>query len=88
MDGVYLMQEIHAKTDVSGNLEHPIAPFLYTISCMHCMSVSLAYDGMGLGTMWGQEKAIQLLGEAGFTKIELKQLPQDFQNDYYIVQKN
>jgi 2-polyprenyl-3-methyl-5-hydroxy-6-metoxy-1,4-benzoquinol methylase len=87
-DGVYLMQDIHAATHVDGNLEHPIAPFLYTISCMHCMTVSLAYGGMGLGTMWGQEKALQMLGDAGFTQVEVKQLAHDFQNDYYIVRKN
>jgi ubiquinone/menaquinone biosynthesis C-methylase UbiE len=87
-DGVYLMQDIHASTEVSGNLEHPVGPFLYTISCMHCMTVSLAYGGMGLGTMWGQEKALQMLSDAGFTRVEVKQLAHDFQNDYYIIHKN
>lgn len=87
-DGVYLMQDIHASTDVSGNLDHPVGPFLYMISCMHCMTVSLAYGGMGLGTMWGQEKALQMLNEAGFTRVEVKQLAHDFQNDYYIIHKN
>ncbi|MEG4032052.1 MULTISPECIES: class I SAM-dependent methyltransferase [unclassified Microcoleus] len=87
-DGVYLMQDIRATTDVGGNLEHPIAPLLYTISCMHCMTVSLAYGGMGLGTMWGQEKALQMLSEAGFSSVEIKQLAHDFQNDYYIIKKS
>ncbi|MBD1913634.1 MULTISPECIES: class I SAM-dependent methyltransferase [unclassified Leptolyngbya] len=87
-DGVYLMQDIHASTDVAGNLEHPIAPLLYTISCMHCMTVSLAYGGMGLGTMWGTEKALQMLADAGFKHVEIKQLAHDFQNDYYIIRKS
>lgn len=87
-DGVYLMQDIHASTDVGGNLDHPAAPLLYTISCMHCMTVSLAVGGMGLGAMWGQEKALQMLGEAGFTNVEIKRLAHDFQNDYYIVRKD
>ncbi len=87
-DGVYLMQDIHASTDVSGNLEHPVAPLLYTISCLHCMTVSLAYGGMGLGAMWGQEKALQMLSDAGFTQVEVKRLSHDFQNDYYIIRKN
>jgi SAM-dependent methyltransferase len=85
--GVYLMQDIHATTDVAGNLEHPVAPLLYTISCMHCMTVSLAYGGMGLGAMWGQEKALELLANAGFKQVEIKRLAHDFQNDYYIVRK-
>ncbi|MBD2054663.1 class I SAM-dependent methyltransferase [Oculatella sp. FACHB-28] len=87
-DGVYLMQDIHATTDVGGNLDHPIAPLLYTVSCMHCMSVSLAYGGMGLGAMWGKEKALELLANAGFKQVEIKQLAHDFQNDYYIVRKH
>ncbi|MBI4780835.1 MAG: methyltransferase domain-containing protein [Oscillatoriophycideae cyanobacterium NC_groundwater_1537_Pr4_S-0.65um_50_18] len=87
-DGVYLMQDIHAATNVEGNMEHPIAPWLYTVSCMHCMTVSLAYGGMGLGTMWGKEKALQMLAEAGFKQVEIKQLAHDFQNDYYIIRKN
>ncbi len=87
-DGIYLMQDIHATTDVSGNLNHPIAPLLYTISCMHCMTVSLAYGGMGLGAMWGKEKALELLANAGFKRVEVKQLAHDFQNDYYIIRKD
>jgi 2-polyprenyl-3-methyl-5-hydroxy-6-metoxy-1,4-benzoquinol methylase len=86
-DGVYLMQDIHASTEVSGNLDHPVAPLLYTVSCMHCMTVSLAEGGLGLGTMWGQEKALELLKEAGFSQIEIKQLSHDFMNDYYIIKK-
>lgn len=86
-DGVYLMQDIRAATDVGENLEHPVAPLLYTVSCMHCMTVSLAYGGMGLGAMWGQEKALQMLAEAGFKQVEIKQLAHDFQNNYYILRK-
>jgi len=86
-DGVYLMQDIHASTDVSGNVDHPAGPFLYTVSCMHCMTVSLAYGGMGLGAMWGQEKALQLLGNAGFKQVEIKRLAHDFQNDDDILHK-
>lgn len=87
-DGTYLMQDIHATTDVGGNLDHPAGPLLYTISCMHCMTVSLAYGGMGLGAMWGREKALQLLAEAGFTRVDIQRLAHDFQNDYYILHKN
>lgn len=87
-NGTYLMQDIHATTDVSGNMDHPAGPLLYTISCMHCMTVSLAYGGMGLGAMWGREKALQLLADAGFTRVDIKRLAHDFQNDYYILRKN
>ena len=86
-DGVYLMQDIHGSSHVHGNLDHPIAPLLYTISCMHCMTVSLAQGGEGLGAMWGQEQAIALLRQAGFEDIAVHQLSHDFQNDYYVIRK-
>jgi 2-polyprenyl-3-methyl-5-hydroxy-6-metoxy-1,4-benzoquinol methylase len=86
-DGVYLMQDIRATTEVSGNLDHPLAPFLYTISCMHCMTVSLAAGGMGLGTMWGREQALAMLQAAGFQSIKRQELPHDIMNDYYVIRK-
>jgi hypothetical protein len=51
------------------------------------MTVSLAQGGEGLGTMWGEEKALEMLEEAGFGEVEVKQLPHDFQNSYYIAKK-
>jgi hypothetical protein len=64
-------------------MEHPLTPFLYAASTLHCMIVSLALNGEGLKTMWGEEKAKQMLVEAGFRKVEVKQLPHDMQNSYY-----
>jgi len=86
-DGVYIMQDIAGSSHVHKNTEHPIAPFLYTISCMHCMSVSLAQNGKGLGAMWGKEMACEMLEKAGFKEIDVKQLPHDPINYYYIVRK-
>lgn len=87
-DGTYLMQDIRASSQVHGNFDHPAAPWLYTISCLHCMTVSLASGGMGLGAVWGEEKALEMLKEAGFTCAEIKRLDHDFLNNYYIVKKN
>jgi len=86
--GTYLMQDIRAASDVAENLDHPIAPFLYTVSCLHCMTVSLAVGGMGLGTMWGEAKALELLGAAGFTSVEIKRLAHDLQNNFYLVRRD
>ena len=86
-NGIYLMQDIAGSSHVQNNLDHPLAPFLYTISCMHCMTVSLALNGDGLGAMWGKEKALEMLEDAGFGHIEVKELPHDIQNYYYIVTK-
>ncbi len=82
------MQDIKASSELHKNLDHPVAPFLYTISCMHCMTVSLSQNGEGLGAMWGEEKAREMLREAGFTGVTVKQLPHDFQNNFFIVTKN
>ncbi|MGB3492468.1 MAG: class I SAM-dependent methyltransferase [Elainellaceae cyanobacterium] len=87
-DGIYLMQDIRASSDVSKNMDHPMAPLLYTISCMHCMTVSLSVGGAGLGAMWGKEKALEMLEAAGFVRVDIKQLEHDFQNYYYIVYKS
>ena len=87
-DGVYLMQDIDAHSEVGDNLEHPLGPLLYTISCMHCMTVSLAQDGLGLGTMWGVELAEEMLRKAGFSQIEIHRLEHDIQNAYFVIQKD
>jgi ubiquinone/menaquinone biosynthesis C-methylase UbiE len=86
-DGVYLMQEIKGSSFVHENLDHPIGTFLYTASCMHCMTVSLAQGGEGLGAMWGEQKAREYLEKAGFGAVEKKELAHDIQNDWYVVGK-
>lgn len=83
--GVFLMQDIAGSSKLENNLDHPLAPFLYTVSCLHCMTVSLALEGRGLGAMWGKEKAIEMLKEAGFSNVEVKQLPHDPINYFYVA---
>jgi SAM-dependent methyltransferase len=87
-DGVYLCVETAASSKLAENLDHPLGPFLYTMSCMHCMTVSLADGGMGLGTMWGEQTARKMLGEAGFTSIEVARLDGDIANAYIIASKS
>lgn len=82
--GVFLMQDILASSHVHCNCDHPVGTFIYTISCMHCMSVSLANNGMGLGAAWGKEKATEMLDEAGFIDLTVEQLPHDTLNYYYV----
>jgi len=84
-DGVYLMQDIQAHSHVAENVDHPLGTFLYTLSLTHCMTVSLAQGGRGLGTMWGREMARELLAEAGFADVTVHQFEHDVQNDYYVV---
>jgi 2-polyprenyl-3-methyl-5-hydroxy-6-metoxy-1,4-benzoquinol methylase len=84
-DGTFLMQDIAGSSHHHEDRDHPIGPFLYTISCMHCMSVSLAQGGDGLGAMWGREKALEMLGAAGFGQVDVHRLDHDFQNFFYVA---
>jgi Zn-dependent membrane protease YugP len=52
------------------------------------MTVSLADGGMGLGTMWGEQTARRMLGEAGFTSVEAKRVDGDIVNAYIIARKD
>ena len=86
--GVYLCVDIAASSRLAENLDHPLGPFLYTASCMHCMTVSLAQGGMGLGTMWGEQTAREMLSDAGFTSVEALHVDGDIRNTYFIAAKS
>jgi 2-polyprenyl-3-methyl-5-hydroxy-6-metoxy-1,4-benzoquinol methylase len=86
-DGVYLMQDINGSSHVHKDIDHPGGTFLYTASCMHCMTVSLAQGGEGLGAMWGEEKTREYLQKAGFGSIATHRLAHDIMNNWYVVTK-
>jgi SAM-dependent methyltransferase len=69
--GTFLMVDVCASSRLADNIGVPMAPFLYTVSTMHCMSVSLAGGGPGLGTAWGHQVATRMLEEAGFKEVRL-----------------
>ena len=81
------MQDIHASSTHAGDMDHPAGPFLYAVSTMHCMTVSLSLGGDGLGTAWGTELALQMLTDAGFGDVRVERLPEDFINSYYVARK-
>lgn len=86
--GIFFMVDIDASSNLEENLDHPLGPAFYTISFSHCMTVSLADGGEGLGTMWGRQKALELLNEAGFTQSEIQSPDWDLMNCYYISTKS
>ena len=86
-DGMFLMVDIAASSDVADNVDHPLRPTAYFFSVMHCMTVSLAVGGEGLGTAWGEQKAVELLREAGFSHIDIRRVDGDMLNAYYFVTK-
>jgi 2-polyprenyl-3-methyl-5-hydroxy-6-metoxy-1,4-benzoquinol methylase len=86
--GTYLMQDISGTSHLEKDIAHPAGVFLYSVSTMHCMTVSLAAGGAGLGTMWGEEVANRMLATAGFTSVKVHRLAHDFQNMYLVIRKD
>jgi len=86
-DGIFSMIDIASETDHADNADHFMGPFLYTVSLMHCMPVGLADKGTGLGMMWGREKALELLKQAGFEDVRVSNLPDDSFNLNYLCRK-
>ena len=85
LGGTYLCVDIRASSVLAENVEHPLGPFGYTVSCMHCMTVSLAQGGAGLGAMWGEQKALEMLAAAGFDDVHVETVEGDVFNNYYIA---
>lgn len=83
--GVFLCADIAACSHLADNVDHPLAPALYASSTLHCLSVSLAYGGPGLGSMWGEEKAREMILAAGFAELEVRKADGDMINNYYLA---
>ncbi len=84
-DGAFLMFEPAVSSRLEDNLAHPLAPFLYAISTLHCLTISLAEDGAGLGTAWGREVACRMLDEAGFGTVAVRDLPNEPINALFVA---
>ena len=85
--GMFSMVDIAARSNLADNLDHPMGPFLYTVSLMHCMPVGLVDGGRGLGMMWGREKAVEMLKEAGFANVQVLEIPEDPFNLHFFCYK-
>jgi SAM-dependent methyltransferase len=85
--GVFLMVDIKASSRLEDNIGVPFASYLYTVSTMHCMSVSLGLEGDGLGTVWGRQLATSMLADAGFGDLQVREIESDPINFYYVARK-
>ncbi|MEV6238345.1 methyltransferase domain-containing protein [Lentzea sp. NPDC051838] len=85
--GTFVMFDIKASSHVERNLGNPLAPYLYSISTLHCMTVSLALGGAGLGTCWGEELARQMLIDTGFEVLAVTDVPDDPLDVLYLARK-
>ena len=86
-EGCFSMIDIDSRTAHQDNMAHPMGPFLYTVSLMHCMPVSLYNNGAGLGMMWGREQAVDLLGQAGFGSVAVVEMSHDPFNVHYFCRQ-
>ena len=86
--GVFLCVDIAGSSHVEQHIDHPMAPMLSSVSTFHCMTVSLALDGAGLGTMWDEQKADEMFREAGFSTVGTKRVPEDILNVFYVCRKD
>jgi 2-polyprenyl-3-methyl-5-hydroxy-6-metoxy-1,4-benzoquinol methylase len=86
--GVFLMVDIKSSSHLEQNIGVPFTSYMYTVSTMHCMSVSLALQGDGLGTCWGRELATSMLADAGFTDVDVREIESDPINFYYVAHKS
>lgn len=68
-DGLFFWMEPIGSVNPMENRDPP-RRLRQAISPYHCLSVSLAYGGAGLGTLIGEEGARKLAAEAGFSQFE------------------
>jgi hypothetical protein len=85
--GTFLMNEPRISSDLEDNIDNPAAPMTYAISLLHCMTVSLAEGGAGLGTGWGEQVALRLLADAGFSPVEVHDAPGDPGNAIFVAHR-
>jgi SAM-dependent methyltransferase len=84
--GVFLMVDFDLSSEPVDNIDHPMGAAMYAMSCMHCMTVSLAQGGLGLGAAWGVQLAGAMLRHAGFPAIAVHRLPHDTERAYFVMQ--
>jgi SAM-dependent methyltransferase len=82
--GIFLMDEPRISSHLEKNIGNPLATILYSVSLLHCLTVSLAQGGAGLGTGWGEELALRMLAEAGFGVVAVHDAPDPF-NAVYVT---
>jgi SAM-dependent methyltransferase len=85
--GIFVMDEPTISSRLEDNIGNPMAPFTYAVSTLHCLTVTLAAGGAGLGTAWGRQLAEQMLAAAGFAAVDVHDAPGDPGNAVYVTQR-
>jgi 2-polyprenyl-3-methyl-5-hydroxy-6-metoxy-1,4-benzoquinol methylase len=86
-EGFFVMQEVAASSHLTRNTDNRYAPMLYAMSLLHSVPAALGQDGDALGTMWGEERARQMLIEAGFTRLRFTSIARDPLRCYCVARR-
>lgn len=84
-DGLYIWSEPNASANAHEN-RNPLGKAFHSISPLHCMTVSLAHDGAGLGTVIGESGARELAKGAGFSRFERLPIQNPF-NQFFALRR-
>lgn len=85
--GTFLMVEPTVSSNLEDNVDDPKAPWIYGVSTLHCLTVALAAGGEGLGTAFGEQRAVELLEGAGFSGIEVHEVEGDPLDKAYLARR-
>ena len=84
-DGGNRWAEPNASHNAHEN-RNPRGKVFHSISPLHCMTVSLTYDGAGLGTVIGEKGARELAEQAGFSCFEKAPIDDPF-NQFFVLRR-
>ncbi len=84
-DGVFLWAEPNASANPLEN-RNPVGKAMACVSPLHCMTVSLAHGGEGLGTVIGESGVRTLAVETGFASVEKLPIDNPF-NQFFVLRK-
>jgi SAM-dependent methyltransferase len=90
LDAAFAFDSIHDQVDPAGVLARvraALRPGGIFVSTLHCLTVSLAEGGAGLGAVWGVELARRMLTAAGFVGIEVHDVPDDPLDVVYVARR-
>ncbi|MGN6792142.1 MAG: class I SAM-dependent methyltransferase [Streptosporangiaceae bacterium] len=85
--GLLFMREPCAADTLAGNLANPMASVMYSASTLHCLTVSLAHGGAGIGTAFSERHARQMLADAGFAAPDVRPAPGSPFDAVYVTRK-
>lgn len=89
--GTFLLQDVAASSHTRDNKNHPAGPLLYAISVMYSIPAALDKTGSeedAVGVMWGNDRALGVIRNAGFKCDKPRYLPEDHCNAFFFCFKD